>query len=172
VAEAELILLRHGVAEPRSAAEDALRALTPAGRERTLRVCHRARQLGLGAATLISSPLVRARQTGEIALEAGLGSSLRCSAALAPEADPQPLLRDWWAQLRGSGNGARLLLVGHEPDLSLLACRLIGAPPGALALKKAGIAVLVWPGPVAPRFDAAPTAQLRLLLTPKALEAL
>ncbi|MBM5815347.1 MAG: phosphohistidine phosphatase SixA [Cyanobacteria bacterium K_Offshore_surface_m2_239] len=172
MAEAELLLLRHGVAEPRGTVEESLRALTPVGRERTRRVCQRARQLGLGAATLISSPLVRARQTGELALEAGLAETLTCSDALAPGADPWPLLRDWWSGDRPATSATnRLVLVGHEPDLSLLACRLIGAPPGALALKKAGIAVLAWPL-VAPFPDTAPPAELRLLLSPRALDAI
>ncbi|MEB3259989.1 MAG: histidine phosphatase family protein [Cyanobacteriota bacterium] len=171
MAEAELLLLRHGLAEPRGTVEESLRALTPAGRDRTRRVCQRARQLGLGASTLISSPLARARQTGEIALEAGLAETLTFSDALAPEADPWPLLIDWWTRKKDAGGSARLLLVGHEPDLSLLACRLIGAPPGALSLKKAGIALLAWPQQ-APFLDATPRAQLRLLLSPKALDAL
>ena len=66
MAEMNLILLRHGLAEPHGSREDRLRALTAKGRERTLMVCQRACQLGLGGPTLISSPLVRARQTGEI----------------------------------------------------------------------------------------------------------
>lgn len=169
--EAELILLRHGVAEPHGSVDDALRALTPTGRERTRRVCERARQLGLGGAELISSPLVRARQTGEIAVETGLASTLALSEALAPGADPCPLLRDWWAGETEASASRRLVLVGHEPDLSRLACRLMGAPPGALALKKAGIAVLAWPL-IAPFPDDAHPVQLRLLLSPKALDAI
>jgi phosphohistidine phosphatase len=171
MAETELILLRHGLAEPRGSVDDPLRALTPVGRDRTRRVCQRARQLGLGATPLISSPLARARQTGEIAVETGLASTLTSSEALAPGEDPWLLLRDWWAGNREGSAASRLLLVGHEPDLSFLACRLIGAPPGALALKKAGIAVLAWPL-VAPFPEAAPPAQLRLLLSPKALDAI
>jgi phosphohistidine phosphatase len=165
--EWELILLRHGIAEPHGSGEDRLRALTPAGRERTRQICRRACQLGLKAPTLISSPLVRAHQTGAIAVETGLAAGLRCSEALAPGADPWPLLQDWLA--RGPEGGAgRLILVGHEPDLGLLACRLIGAPAGAVALKKAGIAMVAWPqgtAVVSPEGQ----AQLRLLLTPRVL---
>lgn len=170
MAEVELILLRHGLAEPHGSVEDRLRALTPEGRQRTLRVCQRACQLGLRAPALISSPLVRARQTGEIAVEAGLAPALTCSGDLAPGADPSPLLHDWWARERDAAGGATVILVGHEPDLSLLACRLIAAPPGALALKKAGIAVLAWPQ-AAPFPSATNPAQLRLLLSPKVLAA-
>lgn len=167
MADIELILLRHGLAEPRGGVEERLRALTPEGRLRTQRVCDRARQLGLVAPGLISSPLVRARQTGDIAVAAGLAPALTCSDALAPGGDPWPLLQDWWARARQSAT-AKLILVGHEPDLGHLACRLIAAPAGALALKKAGIALLAWPqdGPFP---CASQPAQLRLLLTPKVL---
>ena len=168
MAEVELILLRHGIAEPRgSGVQDRLRALTPEGRERTRRICQRACQLGLMAPSLVSSPLVRAHQTGDIAVEAGLARTLSCSEALAPGADPWSLLQEWWSQ--GSGDQPRrLILVGHEPDLGLLACRLIAAPPGAVALKKAGIAVLSWAKAPSPS-QAQGSAQLQLLLTPKVL---
>ena len=167
--EVNLILLRHGLAQPHGSMTDRLRALTPEGRQRTLQVCQRAGQLGLKAPALNSSPLVRARQTAEIAVEAGLAPALTCSEALAPGADPWPLLHDWLAG-KTTINATKLILVGHEPDLSLLACRLIGAPAGALALKKAGIILLSWPLD-APAPSAAHPAQLRLLLTPKMLVA-
>lgn len=166
MADRELILLRHGLAEPHGAREDRLRALTPEGRQRTLRVCQRAGTMGLRAGRLISSPLVRARQTGEIAVEAGLAPALTCSEALAPGGDPWPLIAHWWAR-ENMAAAPGLILVGHEPDLGLLACRLIGAPAGAVVLKKAGIALLSWPGAAA-----TDPAQLRLLLSPRSLAAL
>ncbi|MFN9545655.1 MAG: SixA phosphatase family protein [Cyanobacteriota bacterium] len=171
MADLELILLRHGLAEPHGSVEDRLRALTPQGRQRTLRVCQRASQLGLQASSLISSPLVRARQTADIAVEAGLAPALSCDEALAPGMDPWPLIHNWWVRGRESAAAGKVILVGHEPDLSLLACRLIAAPAGALTLKKAGIAVLAWSG-TAPFPSTASPAQLRLLLTPKVLAAI
>lgn len=170
MADAELILLRHGLAEPRSPGlQDGQRALTHEGHERTQRICRRARLLGLNAPCLISSPLVRARQTAELAVEAGLAPALVCSDALAPGADPLPLLQDWWGRC-GRDPGPGLILVGHEPDLGDLACRLMAAPPGAVALKKAGIALLAW-SQASSSAEAFPLgqAQLRLLLTPKVL---
>jgi phosphohistidine phosphatase len=167
MADRELILLRHGLAEPHGAREDHLRALTPEGHKRTLRVCQRAGVIGLRGGRLISSPLVRARQTGEIAVEARLAPGLTCHEALAPGADPWPLIQDWWASEASTAAAPGLILVGHEPDLGLLACRLIGAPPGAVVLKKAGIALLSWP-----RSTPAGPAQLRLLLSPRSLGAL
>lgn len=169
MAEVELILLRHGIAEPRgSGLQDRLRALTPEGRERTQGICQRALQLGLRAPSLVSSPLVRARQTGEIAVQAGLAPRMVCSEALAPGADPWPLLQEWMGQERAE-DSRRLILVGHEPDLGDLACRLIAAPAGAMVLKKAGLAMLrLAHAPAAGSFLAG-EAQLLLLLTPKVL---
>ena len=91
------------------------------------------------------------------------------SDALAPGADAWSLLQDWLAG-RAAAGATQLILVGHEPDLGFLACRLIAAPPGALTLKKAGIALLSWPQE-APVPSPTSPAQLRLLLTPKVLAA-
>jgi phosphohistidine phosphatase len=166
MAEAELILLRHGIAEPRGGAvPDGLRSLTPLGRERTKQVCQRALALGLNAPVLFTSPLPRAQQTAEIAVAVGLAPSLSCDDALAPGADPGPLLQAWWSR---PDRPHRVILVGHEPDLGLLACRLMAAPPGAVVLKKAGLALLGWAREPSGSFPQE-GAQLRLLLTPKVL---
>ncbi|MFQ6538485.1 MULTISPECIES: phosphohistidine phosphatase SixA [Aphanothece] len=155
---AELLLLRHGIAaERRPDHPDQARALTPEGRQRTAAVLSQLHRLGVGADRLLSSPLVRARQTAELAVAAGLAPAVTLTDALAPGGDPLPLLADLAA-------GGRLLLVGHEPDLGDLAARLIGAPPGSIALKKAGLAVLDLPTPRTPG-----QACLRLLLAPRQL---
>jgi phosphohistidine phosphatase len=194
-----LLLLRHGIAEDRSDERlDGLRALTPAGRRRTTAVLERAVALGLAVDRLVSSPLVRARQTAELALGAGLAPSLELATALEPGADPLPLLARWLASTptataspppgggRPAGEdlppavdspGARplsLALVGHEPDLGDLAARLLGAPSGSIALRKAGLAVLVLPRSAQVRLEeqaAAGAWRLHLLLTPRVLLA-
>jgi phosphohistidine phosphatase len=154
---AELLLLRHGLAEERSGAcPDGERALTPLGVERTRKVVRRLVALELGCDRLLSSPLRRARQTAELAVAAGLASALELAEALAPGGDPVPLLQ----QTLGPG---RLALVGHEPDLGDLAARLIGAPPGSLVLKKAGVALLELPA------AGVGHGRLRLLLGPRQL---
>ena len=161
----ELLLLRHGIAEERCPERvDGERALTAVGRSRTRAVAERLVQLGLGCHQLVTSPLVRARQTAEIAVLAGLvaeGSpSLRVDAALAPGGDPLPLVADFQRAASAQNGLLRLALVGHEPDLGALAAQLIGAPEGAIALKKAGIALLLLgPG----------RGQLKLLMAPRQL---
>jgi phosphohistidine phosphatase len=160
MAQPELLLLRHGIAEERAPSlPDDHRSLTAAGRLRTAAVIERLLQLNLQCQQLFSSPLLRARQTAELAVAAGLAPDLQLSEGLAPEGDPWPLLC-WPAGVH------RLALVGHEPDLGRLAAALIGAPPSALVLKKAGI-VLLQITAVRPR----PRARLRLLLGPAQLLA-
>lgn len=196
-----LLLVRHGIAEDRSEDRpDGLRALTPAGRRRTTAVLERAVALGLAADRLLSSPLVRARQTAEIALSAGLAPSLELATALEPGADPLTLLARWLGstptavapQSPGShplgttsaptanpsmspaDRPVRLALVGHEPDLGDLAARLLGAPSGSIVLRKAGLALLVLPGSGQLRLAdqaAAGAWRLQLLLTPRTLLA-
>ena len=54
--------------------------------------------------------------------------------------------------------------------MGVLACRLLAAPPGAVALKKAGLAMLRWDQILSPSAPI-PSGQARLvlLLTPRIL---
>ena len=180
----QLLLVRHGIAEERSDDRpDRERALTQAGRQRTTAVLERAVAIGLQVERLVASPLLRARQTAEIAVAQGLANGLELATALQPEADPLPLLALWLAASAAptplqdpslQAPPLRLALVGHEPDLGQLAAQLVGAPPGSITLRKAGLALLELPGPAtvaAQDRAAAGCWQLRLLLTPRALLA-
>lgn len=143
----QLVLLRHGIAldRERAAAEglaDGARPLTQRGRVRCQAVLARLRPLDLQGSRLLSSPLLRARQTADLVVEAGLAAAVEEARALAPGADPLPLLAAASGTGSAAGAGGRWWLVGHEPDLGDLACHLIGAPLGSITLRKAGIALL------------------------------
>ena len=164
---AELLLLRHGIAADAVADPaldplqvDGARPLTVAGRRRTAGVLQRLLTLELTCDQLFTSPLLRARQTAELAVQAGLAPALAQAEALAPGGDAAA-----WLQQCSAGqvlDGQRWALVGHEPDLSSLAAGLIGAPAGSLQLKKAGVILLDWSAEQA-------AARLLLLLTPRVL---
>lgn len=161
----QLLLLRHGIAE--DGVPDAARPLSPAGIRRTTAVLERLVALDLRCDPLLSSPLLRAHQTAELAVAAGLAPALQLAPALAPGGDAYGWLQDLISissSASSSTNDRRLGLVGHEPDLSALAARLIGAPAGSLRLKKAGVLVLAWQPGCGP-------AQLQLLASPKLLLA-
>lgn len=142
MAASTLLLLRHGIAEePRAGLADGDRALTERGRGRTRSVLERLVALGLRADRMLCSPLLRARQTAEIAVAAGWATELTLAAELAPGGAALACLPRWCEGCEGSS----LALVGHEPDLSGLAARLIGAPAGCLDLRKAGLIQLQLP---------------------------
>ena len=153
----ELLLLRHGIAEPGS--PDALRPLSPAGLQRTSAVVAALVRRQLGCERLFSSPLRRAWQTAELAVAGGLAPATELAEPLAPAGEAWAWLQALAAREQLAGQ--RLALVGHEPDLSALAARLLDAHPGALQLKKAGVALLQW--------QPQGGARLLLLATPKLL---
>jgi phosphohistidine phosphatase len=173
MATAELMLLRHGIALDREIAAarglpDHERPLTPEGRQRTEQVVQRFVALGFTCEGLLSSPLLRARQTAELAQRSGLAPRLELAGELAPGGDPIPLLRRWLGSPEHA-SPRRLALVGHEPDLSGLAARLCGAPAGALRLRKAGVAVVEFPDGAAMGDQLLGEGSLILLLTPRCL---
>ncbi len=112
---------------------------------------------------LITSPLVRARQTADLLQRAGLPDPVEES-VLAPGRTAARVL----AVLRAH-DVESVVLVGHEPDLGRLLAVCIAGPAAKLALRfrKGGAACLSFAG--APRVG---EATLEWLLPPKALRAL
>jgi phosphohistidine phosphatase len=95
-------------------------------------------RLGLGFEAVRYSPKVRARQTAELAAESWdvqERARLAVLPALAGGFDGAQALEE----MAIVGDEGRLLLVGHEPDLSTVAAQLTG---GRIDLKKGGLAVL------------------------------
>jgi phosphohistidine phosphatase len=136
----ELYLIRHGIAVEHSPAiTDEERELTKEGRQKTEQVAQRLVSWGLHFDLIVTSPLVRARQTAEILIAAGLSPQLESSTHLMPNANIQRWLMDW-LEPRGYSAQTQLALVGHQPCLSSWAETLLwGAARGCLVLKKAGM---------------------------------
>lgn len=127
-----LFFFRHGLAEPGTERLlDHERALTDVGSERVERAGRVLKALGAVPTYLLTSPLVRARQTADI-LAQGLGLTVQVRPELAPGFS-LPALEALVADL----NGGDLMLVGHEPDLSVTIGALTG---GVVLMKKGGMA--------------------------------
>jgi phosphohistidine phosphatase len=143
MANLDLYLIRHGLAAERGTfAEDGDRPLTEAGQQKTQQVAKHLRALDLKFNFLLTSPLVRAHQTAAILVAAGLAPQLSIVDYLAPGGN----LSDWLTWLR-TVDVSCVALVGHEPDLSTWAERLLwGESHGVLTLKKAGVIGLSLPG--------------------------
>ena len=158
-----LFFLRHGIAaelDTAGLATDAARPLTPKGR-RELRHTIRAWQaMELRCEVILSSPLVRARQTAELVaagLEAEKGLTL--AEELKPGGSAQKLVQKIAALTPAPKN---ILLVGHEPDLSRqISLFVTGDADGGFALKKGGLARLK-----TEHLQAGKCATLAWLLTP------
>jgi phosphohistidine phosphatase len=134
----QLWLLRHAEAEPHGTRSDAERRLTERG-HRQARVAGIAlARLGAAFDEVLFSPKARARQTAELAAEEWSEEQrerLRAYPPLAGGFDARQAL-DALAAVEDDG---RLLLVGHEPDLSRVVRDLTG---GLVDLKKSGLAVV------------------------------
>ncbi len=165
----ELFLLRHGLAVERGTPgfdDDAARPLTPKGRRQLRKIAAGIKKLEPHFDLILSSPLVRARQTAEI-VAAGLKlkKRLKFSNALAPGGAAALLLRQLKRHQPAAG---KILLVGHEPGLSRLVSLLVtGKADLQLDFKKAGLCKLET-GKLLP----GKCATLLWLLTPKQMKLL
>lgn len=140
----ELYLIRHGIAQERTSdIEDEKRSLTKLGQQKTTQVAKRLRELSLRFDSILTSPLVRSRQTAEILQAAGLSSQLEESNHLAPGGDIYAWLKSI-EQLHQKPE--TIAIIGHQPDLGRWAEILIwGQAQDKLVLKKAGIIGLMLP---------------------------
>ena len=145
----QLWLLRHADAEPHGTREDAERRLTERG-ERQARLAGEAIALmGVEFEALLSSPKERALRTATVAAQAWSEqqrAKVEVHAPLAEGFDARQALAAMSAlpsrPRTAAGQAAplaRVLFVGHEPDLSTVVAELTGA---RIDLKKGGLAVV------------------------------
>jgi phosphohistidine phosphatase len=133
----ELYFLRHGEAGKKDEwdGEDSERPLSREGITRMKQEAAAIARLDLGLELIVTSPLVRARQTADIvAKELDMRERLVIDDRLAPGFG-----RDALAQvLKKHADRRALLLVGHDPDFSETIAALIGG--GRVECKKGGFA--------------------------------
>lgn len=134
----DLYLIRHADAQPRgeSGTDDAQRPLTAAGHGQCGPLASALRKQGVRLEFLVTSPLLRARQTAEDLLkELGAPASiLRVSDHLSPGGKRRKLTR-FLCGLRAKS----VAVVGHAPDLNLFAGWLIGSRKAQMDMAKSGI---------------------------------
>jgi phosphohistidine phosphatase len=126
VATLELYLIRHGVAAERGDdyPDDSKRPLTNAGISRLRKEAKALDALGVGFDHIITSPLVRTKQTADVFAEVMKSKpSVSQSDALAPAGTSAAVVQELAKHMRKG----RIAVVGHEPNIGELAARLIGA---------------------------------------------
>lgn len=143
-----LYFLRHGSAADADTwrGSDFDRPLTDEGRDRIALEAQAIKQLNLGLDRIVTSPLLRAKQTAAIVADAlQMQGELVEDDRLGAHFGVEPLA----GILRAYPTMGSLMLVGHEPTFSLTIGRLVGG--AALDVKKGSLA----------RVDISDTAKLR-----------
>ena len=139
----EVLVVRHGPAEDRDAAAragvaDDDRALTDDGVRKMRSAASGLRELVPGASAVLHSPLRRARETADI-LSAVWGLRATPCSALAPGGDGGAV----YEAAAVDTSGGPVVVVGHEPDLSIWIGEAIGVPAGGHVEMKKGAACLL-----------------------------
>jgi phosphohistidine phosphatase len=161
----KLLLIRHAAAGRKGSggARDADRPLTPRGRARFRLAARGLARIADQPDLMLTSPLLRARATAEIAAAAFGKVTSHVEPALGRESVDAVV-----AALKRCPRDATVALVGHEPTLSRLLGRLLGVDPDdeRFAFKKGGAALLDLPhGPGA-------TGRLHWFIRPRILRSL
>jgi phosphohistidine phosphatase len=167
----QLWLLRHAEADRLGIGQhgtrlDAERRLTRRGENQARAAGIAIERLAVAFDAVLFSPKVRARGTAELAAEGWSEQrrGLLCEhPPLAGGFDAAQAL-DALADVPDADG--RLLLVGHEPDLSLLARELTG---GRIDLKKGGLAVVRLEGGALRLGDGGVVGELAVLMRPREL---
>jgi phosphohistidine phosphatase SixA len=125
-----LYLVRHAEAAPGE--PDDLRPLTPGGRIAARDLGERLAAQGVAPAAVLSSPLLRARETAA-ELSRSLGCDPQTDERLAPGATAETV------RAAIAGRGDAVVVVGHQPDCGRIAAELSGGdepafPPAGLVV--------------------------------------
>ncbi len=164
--EKHFYLLRHAIAlapEVSLVAEEE-RPLTPEGRKKMHKAALGMRRLEIVPELILSSPLVRAFQTAEIAQQIlAPGLSIEVETELRPGGNLRALLKKL-----GRRSEEKILCVGHEPAMSYWAQDLLGCGRGAsIRMQKAALCHLLLDFSAVP-----PAVELQALYPPRALRRL
>lgn len=151
----EVYLVRHADAgnPDKWIGDDADRPLSTKGRRQAERLGRFLARNGFKPDAIVASPKVRAHQTADL-LAAALGTRVETDQRLG-----MPVDIDLLSKIVSESAGERVVLVGHDPDMSDLAAEMIGAQ--YLPLKKGALARLDATLPLQPA-----GAQLRWLVPP------
>jgi phosphohistidine phosphatase len=125
-----VLLVRHAEAVPGK--PDELRALSERGREQSRELAKRLAAAGVRPTAVLTSPLVRARETAD-ELARATGTTAEPDERLAPGATVDDL------RAAVAGRGGPVVVVGHQPDCGRIAAALTGEEP---RFPTAGLCVL------------------------------
>lgn len=132
----ELQILRHGKAQDHGhPGGDGGRALVERGREQARWAAEVVQRSGRVPEVVLTSPVLRSRQTAEVFCKAAEIDKPIEQPWLACGMSPETAVKE----LRGFSEFKRVMLVGHEPDLSSLVEHLLGCATSGIEVKKGAL---------------------------------
>ena len=139
----DLYIVRHAWADYDDTSawpDDGLRPLTKEGQARFARMVKRLAKSGFAPGIIATSPLVRCRQTADLAAAGvkGRPEVVECD-TLAPGSDLAAMIR--WTALHAPGCDA-VAWVGHAPDVGHMAGQLTGAGENSIDFAKGAVAAI------------------------------
>jgi phosphohistidine phosphatase len=143
----QVLIIRHAIAVPRGTPDipDDERPLTRAGEKRFRQAARGLARVADRPDALLTSPLPRAARTAELAAKAWGKISPTDTPALAGGE-----VAEVFKAIEDHGAEATVAVVGHEPQVSELLGRLIGADKSdRLTFRKGGAALVEADGPLA-----------------------
>jgi len=163
----DLLIVRHAIAFERDRnrwRKDAARPLSPAGMRRARKAAAGLKELTRPPQRLLTSPLVRAKQTAQILTDIAGWPQADEAPELAPGEPAMAVLA-----LLAKERGKLVAVVGHQPGLGhlLAACLIGGGGALPIEMKKNAVACVSFEG-----VARAGHAALKWLATPRMLRAL
>jgi phosphohistidine phosphatase len=163
----ELLIIRHAIAFERDRhrwRDDGARPLSPAGIRRSRKAAAGLKELNEPPDRLLTSPLIRARQTAEILMDVAGWPRAEEVTELSPGEPALAMLA-----LLGKDRSKRVAVVGHQPGLGALlsACLLGDEVALPIEMKKNAVACVSFEG-----VARAGCAALKWLATPRMLRGL
>lgn len=162
----EVYIVRHAIAVPRDTPgfSGMDRPLTEEGREKMISAAKGIAAIVGKVDVILTSPLKRAHETALLVAQAlDRKDKVQVFKPLKPETPLKVLLES----LAHYNHADRLMVVGHEPNLSFFASALIGAKRSAIILKKGGFCSIEVKG-----FPPKDPGVLQALLTPGQLRGI
>ncbi|WP_193213200.1 SixA phosphatase family protein [Luteolibacter marinus] len=136
----ELFVIRHAKAEAHGHPQgDGARALVAKGIDQSQRIGRFLKQIDRRPDVILTSPLVRARETAEHLCKAAEMPGPVVQGWLACGMDPETAIRE----LVAFCDFERVGIVGHEPDLSSFIEWLLGCSGSSVEVKKACVSGLL-----------------------------
>lgn len=161
-----LYILRHAIAVQRGSAQypNDDRPLTKEGIEKMKKAAACFPSLIDAIDIIYFSPLSRAKETARIAARSlNAEKKISVTHALLPDADEEEI----FSLLNEQKEEKSVMIVGHEPHLSITASSLLGVEQSVIELKKGALCLISIDGTVKKG-----SGQLRWLLQPKQLRAM